>query len=112
MTPNEMNKILDIWTQRLLDDDEQERITRDRIMDDGEIDDDLILLASFKSEAREQLAKSDYRNVTDVANELIEEHSLELSSLQYKTLCREILKRSVSIPLGQIFPGCAGSQNP
>jgi hypothetical protein len=97
MTPNEMNKILDIRTQQILDDDEQERITRDRIIDDDEINDDLFILGSFKSEAREQLAKSDYRNVTEVTDDLVAEHNLRLSPLEYKTLCREILKRTISI---------------
>ena len=97
MTPNEMNKILDIWTQKILDDDEKDRVARDRITDEDDISLELDLYGSFRSEAREQLGKSDYRKVTSIADELIAEHNLKLSPLEYKTVCREILKRSVRI---------------
>jgi hypothetical protein len=42
---------------------------------------ELFLLGSFRSEAREQLAKSDYRDVTYNADKLIEEHNL--SGIEY-----------------------------
>ena len=96
MTPDEINKVLDIWTQGILGEDEEDRITRKRLTN-GQINDEISNFAMFKADCREQLAMSDYRDVAHVADRLIRDHNLEATPLGHKKLCREILKRSVTI---------------
>ena len=96
MTPDEMNKVLDIWTQEILAEDEEDRITR-KPLTSGQIDDEISNFAMFKADCREQLATSDYQDVAHVADMLINDHNLEATHFDRKKLCREILKRSVTI---------------
>ena len=68
-------------------------------MNDDQLDVQIEVAGNFKSQAQEDLAKSNYHNVSKDVEELLAENKLNVNkdSADFRTLCRELLKAQVKL---------------
>lgn len=93
-------KIREIVQQNLsaaLEDAEEGRINRSVPLTENGIKDQEFNFFYLKTEARQQLASSDYRTVSNHAASLLQEWGIDVDekSTQFRKLCRELLKGTI-----------------
>lgn len=96
----QVNQLLNQTLKQLLEEDEEHRVTRRRVVDPEEFDQQLCALTDYLTDYREQLAISDYSQIADYVDKLIlEPNDLEIArdSDEYKKLCRELLKVMIQV---------------
>lgn len=98
LSTEQLQSLLDQYLRKALDDDEDRRLSSDRI-DPDDLDDEIEAISFLKSDRREELAVSDYYNISHSVDEVLKEHSIELDkeSKSYQKLCRELLKVDIKI---------------
>ncbi len=98
MDHKEIKRLVADWLREILEEDELKRISRDRPRGLHEIDDEAETLAILETDERERLATDDHLSKTGIAQALLEERGIVMDKedMAFKTLCRELLKASVS----------------
>jgi len=98
LSQSEIQKLVKQRFEQALEEDKAMRANR-KPLSEEELMDELDINASFLSETKEQLAKSDYHDVSEPAEWLLADNGLNVNreSESFKRLCREMLKVEVKI---------------
>ena len=94
----QIQSLLDQHLRKALNDDEQRRLSANRI-DRDDLDDELETISFIKSDLKEELSLNDYQGISPHVDDLLKEHEVKLDkkSENYKKLCRELLKVNIRI---------------
>lgn len=98
MNREEILRLVTNELQELLEEDELQRITRSRPRNEEALDRETETLSMVESDELERLAMDDYKHKIPYAEDLLKKHGITLDkeSTAFKTLCRELLKASIS----------------
>lgn len=98
MKDKEIKALVAEWLEETLEEDRLKRITRGKPKTDEEVDDDVETYSYLESDLRENLATGNIKAVEAIAREILEDKGLSLDkgSVDYKTLCHELLVASVT----------------
>lgn len=98
LSQTEIQKLVRQRFEQALEEDEAMRANR-KPLSEEELMDELNLNSSFLSETKEQLAKSDYHDVSEPVEWLLADNDLDVNrgSASFKRLCREMLKAEVKL---------------
>ena len=94
----QIQSLLDQHLRQSLNDDEERRISANRI-DRDDLDDELETIIFIKSDLKEELAVNDYEGISSHVDDLLKELNVkpDKKSENYKKLCRELLKVNIKI---------------
>lgn len=98
MKDKDIKALVAEWLEETLEEDRLKRITRGKPKTDEEVDDDVETYSYLESDLRENLATGNIKTVEAIAREILEDKGLSLDkgSVDYKTLCHELLVASVT----------------
>jgi integrase len=94
----QIQSLLDQHLRQSLNDDEERRLSANRI-DRDDLDDELETISFIKSDLKEELAVNDYEGISSHVDDLLKELNVkpDKKSENYKKLCRELLKVNIKI---------------
>ena len=94
----QIQSLLDQHLRQSLNDDEERRLSANRI-DRDDLDDELETISFIKSDLKEELALNDYEGISSHVDDLLKELNVtpDKKSKNYKKLCRELLKVNIRI---------------
>ena len=94
----QIQTLLDQHLRQSLNDDEERRVSANRI-DPDDLDDELETISFIKSDLKEELAVNDYEGISSHVDDLLKELNVkpDKTSENYKKLCRELLKVNIKI---------------
>ena len=94
----QIQSLLDQHLRQSLNDDEERRVSANRI-DPDDLDDELETISFIKSDLKEELAVNDYEGISSHVDDLLKELNVkpDKKSENYKKLCRELLKVNIKI---------------
>ena len=94
----QVQTLLDQHLRQSLNDDEERRVSANRI-DPDDLDDELETISFIKSDLKEELAVNDYEGISSHVDDLLKELNVkpDKKSENYKKLCRELLKVNIKI---------------
>ena len=98
LSETQIQSLLDQHLRQSLNDDEQRRLSANRI-DRDDLDDELETISFIKSDLKEELALNDYEGISSHVDDLLKELNVtpDKKSENYKKLCRELLKVNIRI---------------
>ena len=98
LSETQIQSLLDQHLRQSLNDDEERRVSANRI-DPDDLDDELETITFIKSDLREELAVNDYEGISSHVDDLLKELNIkpDKKSENYKKLCRELLKVNIRI---------------
>ena len=98
LSETQIQSLLDQHLRQSLNDDEERRLSANRI-DRDDLDDELETISFIKSDLKEELALNDYEGISSHVDDLLKELNVtpDKKSEDYKKLCRELLKVNIRI---------------
>jgi len=98
LSETQIQSLLDQHLRQSLNDDEERRLSANRI-DRDDLDDELETISFIKSDLKEELALNDYEGISSHVDDLLKELNVtpDKKSENYKKLCRELLKVNIRI---------------
>ena len=90
--------LLQKYIEKWLNEEEERRALRPRPLTEEELEREMDIFSDLETQAREDLALSDYRRISRSVDEILAEngiHGIEKDSEKYRKLCRDLLKTDV-----------------